>query len=392
MTTANSLVGRPSPDSRIAHVPRYRRADVVLAIAAFLDLCIAVLLRAPQLLEPDDFAYRASIVALSRGHILLSNAQYLALGHQLGSAASSVGPGGGGAIQQWDLLANGLWISEKNPGYAFLAVPFEWLGAPRLTPPFYGALGCLGPWFGARRWLGRWGGAFAVVLFCCSGAALAFAWRATTETLADASLVAADAGALVWSMLATDAIQRRRRLVGLAAILALVAATFTRYTDVVALGVAILPVIVLARPVGIRWRTVHVWAIGLVLSGAGILAFNQYAYGAWNKTDYAAGEIHLLTEHTLAQPAAHVVPSGPGDPHVAARARRRRLDRRTAHHCPSQRRSGRARSATPRRRDRGRRRPGHDRERGVRSAACQGSPTAHMTSPNEPCGSSTKLP
>jgi hypothetical protein len=103
--------------------------------------------------------------------------------------------------------------------------------------------------------------------------------------------VAAGAGALLWTMLATDATQRRRRRVGLAAILALVAATFTRYTDVVALGVAILAVIVLARPVGISWRTLQVWAIGLVLSGAGILAFNQYAYGAWDKTGCAAGEI-----------------------------------------------------------------------------------------------------
>jgi len=291
MTTAHSLIDRPNPTSRSAHVPRYLRADVLLAIAAFLGLCVAVLTRAPQLLEPDDYAYRASIVALSRGHILLSNAQYLALEHQLGSAPSGVGPGGGGAIQQWIHLANGLWISEKNPGYPFLAVPFEWLGALRLTPLFYGALGCVGLWFGARRWLGRWGGAFAVVLYCTSGAALAFAWRATMETFTDASLVAAGAGALLWTLLATDAPQRRRLLVGVGALLALVASTFTRYTDVVALAVAVLAIIVLARRVGITWRTLQIWATALVLSGAGILAFNQYAYGAWDKTGYAAGEI-----------------------------------------------------------------------------------------------------
>jgi len=291
MTTANRLVDRPSPPSRIAHVPRYLRADVLLAVAAFLGLCLAVLMRAPQMLEPDDYAYRASIVALSHGHILLSNAQYLALEHQLGSASSAVGPGGGGAIQQWDHLANGLWISEKNPGYPFLAVPFQWLGALRLTPLFYGALGCLGLWFGGRRWLGRWGGAFAVVLYCTSGAALAFAWRATMETFTDASLVAAGAGALLWTLLATDAAQHRRCLVGLAGILALVAATFTRYTDVVALGVAILAIIALARRVGIAWRTLQIWTTGLVLSGLGILGFDQYAYGAWDKTGYAAGEI-----------------------------------------------------------------------------------------------------
>jgi hypothetical protein len=115
MTTANSLVDRPSPVSRITHVPRCLCADVVLAIAAFIGLCIAVLLRAPQLLEPDDCAYRASIVALSRGHILLSNAQYLALEHQLGAAASSVGPGGGGAIQQWITWPTGFGSPRRTP-------------------------------------------------------------------------------------------------------------------------------------------------------------------------------------------------------------------------------------------------------------------------------------
>lgn len=291
MTTANSVVDRPGPVSRIAQVPRQLSPDILLAIVAFVGLCIAVLMRAPQLLEPDDYADRAAIVALSHGHILLSNAQYLALEHQLGSATSSAGPGGHGAIQQWDHLANGLWISEKNPGYPFLAVPFQWLGALRLAPLFYGLLGCIGLWFGARRWLGRWGGAFAVVLYCSSGAALAFAWRATMETFTDASLVSAGAGALLWTLLAADAAQRRRCLVGLAGILALVAATFARYTDVIALGVAVLAIIAVARRVGITWRTLQLWTTGLVVSGAGILAFNQYAYGAWDKTGYAAGEI-----------------------------------------------------------------------------------------------------
>ena len=40
------------------------RADVVVALAAFAGLCIAVLTRSTALLEPDDLAYRASIVAL----------------------------------------------------------------------------------------------------------------------------------------------------------------------------------------------------------------------------------------------------------------------------------------------------------------------------------------
>src|SRR5215813_3891756 len=69
------------------------RTEILLALAAFAVLCIAVLAAAPQLVEPDDYAYRASIVALTDGHPLtLSTAQVSALAAQLTHAA---GPRGG---------------------------------------------------------------------------------------------------------------------------------------------------------------------------------------------------------------------------------------------------------------------------------------------------------
>jgi hypothetical protein len=40
--------------------------EIVVAAAAFLIMCLVVLLRSPQLMEPDDYAYRASIIALSQ--------------------------------------------------------------------------------------------------------------------------------------------------------------------------------------------------------------------------------------------------------------------------------------------------------------------------------------
>ncbi len=54
---------------------------------------------------------------------------------------------------------------------------------------------------------------------------------------------------------------------------------------------AVLAIAALARRVGITWRTLQIWTAGLALAGAGILAFNHYAYGAWDKTGYASGEI-----------------------------------------------------------------------------------------------------
>jgi hypothetical protein len=45
--------------------------EAVLAVAAFAALCAVVLSVAPQLgVEPDDGAYRASIVAMTEGHFL----------------------------------------------------------------------------------------------------------------------------------------------------------------------------------------------------------------------------------------------------------------------------------------------------------------------------------
>jgi hypothetical protein len=292
MATTDRTLNRTTHRAEAIVRVRAMGPEIVLAMVAFTGMAIAVLLRAPQLLEPDDYAYRASIAALSHFHILLSNAQYVALEHSLGAATSQATAGaGGGAIQQWHQAVNGLWISEKNPGYPFLAVPFQWLGVSRVTPLFYGALGCIGLWFGGRRWLGRWGGAFAVVMFCTSGAALAFAWRATMETFTDASLVAAGTGALVWCLLARESSQSRRRLVGVAGLLALALATWARYTDAIALIVAIAAIGIVARRAGIAWRTLQIWASTVVLAAAGILAFNQYAYGGWNRTGYSGGQI-----------------------------------------------------------------------------------------------------
>lgn len=50
-----------------------------MAAAGFAALRVLALTKAPRLLEPDDYAYRASITALSHGRLMLSGAQYRAL-------------------------------------------------------------------------------------------------------------------------------------------------------------------------------------------------------------------------------------------------------------------------------------------------------------------------
>jgi hypothetical protein len=135
-------------------------------------LCVVVLRASPHLAEPDDFAYRASIVAMTHGHFFtLSEAHAHALADQVAWGSGLPAP------DQWVRLAGGRWISEKDPGYPYLAVLFQTLGIIRLAPLFFDALACLSLYVGARRWLGVFGGAATVGLYCSSSAAREFAWR-----------------------------------------------------------------------------------------------------------------------------------------------------------------------------------------------------------------------
>jgi len=268
--------------------------EAVLAVAAFAALCAVVLSVAPQLdVEPDDGAYQASIVAMTEGHFLtLSSVQANVLARKLGSGGA--GPG----VQvpsQWVELSGGRYISEKDPGYPFLAAPFQALGIIRWAPLFYGALACLGLYIGARRWLGRFGGLAAVGLYCSSGAALLFAWRDYMPTFTDASLIAAGSGALLWALLATEASSRRRTWAGLAGFAAIEIATFVRYTDIVILGCAVVTVIAAwwLRAAKLPLRTLYWWLASAAVCCAGVAIFDDLVYGGPLTTGYPPGEVQF---------------------------------------------------------------------------------------------------
>jgi hypothetical protein len=262
-------------------------AEGALAVAAFATLCVVVLSVAAQPAEPDDGAYRASIVAMTQGHFLtLSTAQAEALARRLGDNPEA-------PPNEWVEVTAGRWISEKDPGYPFLAAPFEKLGLIRGAPLFFAFLACVGLFFGARRWLGRFGGAAAVGLYCSSGAALAFAWRDYMPTFTDASLVAAGSGLLLWALLATDATARRRAWVGLAGFLAIEAATFVRYTDIVFLGCAVIAAIAAwrLRTARLPLRALGWWLASVAIFGAGVAIFDDRVFGGPMTTGYRPGEV-----------------------------------------------------------------------------------------------------
>jgi hypothetical protein len=258
-----------------------------LAGAVFAATCVVVLSVGPQSAEPDDGAYRASIVAMTEGHYLtLSTAEAETLARNLDDNPAA-------PPNQWVQLSDGRYISEKDPGYPFLAAPFQALGVIRWAPLFYGLLACLGLFVGARRWLGRFGGLAAVGLFCASGASLAFAWRDYMPTFTDASLIAAGSGALLWTMLASESSARRRTWAGLAGFVAIEIATFVRYTNIVILGCAVVAVILAQRlragqppPRALSW-----WLASVAVFGAGVAIFDDLVYGAPLTTGYIPGEV-----------------------------------------------------------------------------------------------------
>jgi hypothetical protein len=268
-------------------------AGVCLAAAAFVVLCVLVLRAVPYLPEPDDYAYRASIVAMTDGHFFtLSGAQAHALAVQLAPQLGGrrLGPGPGGGPVQWVQLPGGRWISEKDPGYPYLAVAFQALGLIRLAPLFLWRAGLPGLVHRGRRWLGGFGGAAAVGLYCSSGAAILFAWRDYMPTFTEASLIAAGTAALLWVVLAAEASTRRRTWAGLAGFVALEAATFSRYTNIVVLGCAVIAVLVAWRRAGrLPGSAVAWWLASVCVFGAGVAIFNTLIYGGPLRSGYRPG-------------------------------------------------------------------------------------------------------
>jgi hypothetical protein len=112
-------------------------------------------------------------------------------------------------------------------------------------------------------------------------------------TFTGAALVAAGAGALLWSLLAGDASAKRRTVAGLLGFPALEGAMLIRYTDVIALAVAVAAALLVWRFVPDRVpRQALWWQLGSVaVAGALVLAWDQLVYGSALTTGYASGVV-----------------------------------------------------------------------------------------------------
>ncbi len=254
--------------------------EVLATLGAWTTFCVALISRAPVLFEADDYAYRASIVALRSGLITLTQSQY----SQLNSALKGHQAFG---IYQWTHLSNGTWISEKNPGYAFFAEPFYFLGNLHLVPAFYSLLAVGGLYLGARRWIGPWAGFVASVCFLFTGASLTYGYRVTMPTFTEACLIASALGLFLWSCNA-DQTNRLRTFGSSVGFILLGAAVFSRYTNVVIYLGALIVLMVWHKRLRFTPSARFSWLGVSAVIATIILGYNRHYYGGWFKTGYTS--------------------------------------------------------------------------------------------------------
>ena len=229
------LPDEPGPRTAAIRAVRVWSVDALLAVAAFAALCVVVLSVAPRTAEPDDGAYRASIVAMTDGHFLtLSAAQAQSLARELDDNPAA-------PPNQWVQLPGGRYSARRTrlsvPGGAVRGAGHHPVGAAVLR-----RLACIGLFIGARRWLGRFGGAAAVGLYARPEPR----WRSPGATTCRRSPTRrwSRRGPGRWygrcSRRSQHAAAHLDRLSGF---VALELATFVRYTNVVILGCAVMAVI-----------------------------------------------------------------------------------------------------------------------------------------------------
>jgi len=261
---------------------------LVLALASIALACAVALVPSYKLRQPDPYAYRASIAALLDGHVVLGPEQY----RELSAELAAVGDGWGSeiGIVQWTTTPSGGRVSEKNPGYPFLAAPLAAVGLVRLAPILFLLVGCGGLWMAGRRWLGDWGGAFAVALFCSSGTLLTMLHEAYLPMAAEASLVAGGAGLVLWALL-DERGGRGPVVAGTAGFLLLGVAVLVRYTAVAALIVLGVTAVLWVERRGEpgRARRLVLWVGAGLLGPLLALAYDQVVFGSMLTTGYTQG-------------------------------------------------------------------------------------------------------
>ena len=279
----------PATASVRVHVTRGRVCGAAAALG-YLFTCIVVLAAPAKLPEPDDWSYRAQLEALRMGHVTLDATQF--------SAVELAMRRQGGAANQWVRLPGGRYLSEKNPGYCFLAAPFFLLGLIRLAPLAFLALGCAALWLAGRRLSNELGACAAVLLFLASPAVLVMAARPYMPTAAELSLVAAGLGFYAYCALAKEEPMRRRAWLGALAFALAGTAVPVRFTSALGLVLLAAHACLFMRANAVPARVLLLWACAAALPLALLAVYNVVVFGAPLAHAYAYS--HRMIAFTIA--------------------------------------------------------------------------------------------
>lgn len=295
----------------------------IVAVLVVISAALWSIFAPYAVVEPDDYSYRAQAAALRDGHLTLSKSQYQQLDEKLRAhedrASPSTNASGPGAalvtadgIVQWVEQPDGRFISEKNPGWSFIAAGFEAVGLLRIVNALFLAVAAAAVWIATRRWIGPWAATLAVVLLAWSPFTLVFSTRVWMPTYAGAMLVATGLALAVWVLVASDRTDRARTLGLLGSVAALSIATWMRYTDVLVLASLGLVMVVAAwkgRGISLR-RTLACGLVGVFTLG-GIAWFNSAHYGSVHATGYELTQADRVVRGA-GEPALGGVPGSPG--------------------------------------------------------------------------------
>ena len=263
-------------------------AEAALAVAAFAALCVVVLSVAPQTAEPDDGAYRASIVAMTEGHFLtLSTAQAEALARKLGDNPAA-------PPNQWiELSRRAVYQREGSrlsvPRGAVRGARHHPLGAAVLRGTRLPRAVRRRPALARALRRPRRGGS-VLLIRSRAGVRLARLHADVHRRLADRGRFRRSCCGRCWQPRPV-----RGGAPGPASpgSLALEIATFVRYTNIVILGCAVVAVIVAwrLRAARLPLRTLCWWLASVAVFGAGVAIFDDLVYGGPLTTGYQPGEV-----------------------------------------------------------------------------------------------------
>jgi hypothetical protein len=141
---------------------------------------------------PDPWAYAFAIENFAQGKWLLSDEE-MATGRLQADLA-------GGRLLQYVEVEPGQWALRKSPGYPLLAIPFTWLGRPRLANVALAIVAAIPLYAWLAAWRDEFTACLGVLLFFFAPMTLLALHVSTMDTFASGALLLAAGSILLFDL------------------------------------------------------------------------------------------------------------------------------------------------------------------------------------------------